>query len=192
MTFPQGTTTAPDDQAIIEVTTSFFFLAFVLHLCKPRVVINGQAAIQSWGTVSIPVVPGRYQVEAWTNYFLAPEMGRNGVIVDATPGTITRVRWKAPWLIFLKGSIAVTDVAARGGAPLPSAATAPQAPAFAAAPPASAAPAPPAPPVASAAGAPAGWHPDPSGRHEQRYFDGSTWTEHVSTAGVAGTDRTDS
>lgn len=172
MTSPQGPPSAPDGQAVIEVTTSFFFLAFVLYLCKPRVAINGQPAIQKWGTVTIPVVPGRYQVEAWTNYFLAPEMGRNGVVVDALPGTITRVRWKAPWLIFLKGSIAVTDVVGRGGAPV-------------SAPVSTAAPA----PGSTAAAAPAGWHADPSGRHQQRYFDGSQWTEHVSNAGVAGIDQ---
>jgi hypothetical protein len=168
MTAPQPAQPTSTDQAVIEVKTSFFFLAFVLYLCKPRVAINGHESIQAWGTVAIPVPPGQYQVEAWTNYLLAPQMGRNGVVVDAAPGTVTRVHWKAPWLVFLKGSIAVTDVAAlSGGAGAPAAA--------------------PAPP--SAAVPSAGWHPDPSGRHEQRYFDGSTWTEHVSTAGVAGTDR---
>jgi uncharacterized protein YxjI len=33
----------------------------------------------------------------------------------------------------------------------------------------------------------AGWHPDPSGTHELRYFDGTQWTEHVSDRGVAST-----
>jgi hypothetical protein len=32
-----------------------------------------------------------------------------------------------------------------------------------------------------------GWYPDPARRHEHRYWDGSAWTEHVSTAGVAAT-----
>ena len=32
-------------------------------------------------------------------------------------------------------------------------------------------------------GSPAGWHPDPSRRFELRYWDGSRWTQHVSTAG---------
>jgi len=32
----------------------------------------------------------------------------------------------------------------------------------------------------------AAWQPDPSGRHEQRYWDGLRWTEHVTTNG--GTD----
>jgi hypothetical protein len=34
----------------------------------------------------------------------------------------------------------------------------------------------------------AGWYPDPNGRHELRYWDGSAWTEHISDAGEAGSD----
>lgn len=34
----------------------------------------------------------------------------------------------------------------------------------------------------------AGWQPDPFGRHELRYWDGSSWTAHVSDAGVTGSD----
>ena len=34
----------------------------------------------------------------------------------------------------------------------------------------------------------AGWHPDPMGRAEQRYWDGTAWTDHVSTAGVPAVD----
>lgn len=34
---------------------------------------------------------------------------------------------------------------------------------------------------------PAGWHPDPSGRHELRYWDGR-WTEHVTSGGRRLTD----
>jgi hypothetical protein len=39
---------------------------------------------------------------------------------------------------------------------------------------------------------PVGWFPDPAGRHEHRYWDGSRWTEHVSDAGKTGTDALDS
>ena len=35
---------------------------------------------------------------------------------------------------------------------------------------------------------PAGWHQDPLGRHQFRYWDGAQWTEHVSDAGVVGLD----
>ena len=40
----------------------------------------------------------------------------------------------------------------------------------------------------SQGGAAAGWHPDPSGRHQLRYWDGSIWTDHVSTEGTTGID----
>ena len=36
-----------------------------------------------------------------------------------------------------------------------------------------------------AAQMPAGWHPDPAGRHQHRWWDGAAWTTHVSTNGVA-------
>lgn len=35
---------------------------------------------------------------------------------------------------------------------------------------------------------PAGWYPDPSGRHEQRYWDGKGWSEHVSDQGERSLD----
>lgn len=38
---------------------------------------------------------------------------------------------------------------------------------------------------------PSSWHPDPSGRHELRYWDGAAWTDHVSDRGITGTDPVD-
>ena len=37
-------------------------------------------------------------------------------------------------------------------------------------------------------GPPADWHPDPFGRHEMRYWDGTQWTEHVSSHGRQSVD----
>jgi uncharacterized protein YxjI len=34
----------------------------------------------------------------------------------------------------------------------------------------------------------ANWYPDPWGRHEHRYYDGTTWTEHVSSHGRPSVD----
>lgn len=43
--------------------------------------------------------------------------------------------------------------------------------------------------IGAVAGAPAGaWHPDPSGRHELRWWDGARWTESVSDGGHVGMD----
>jgi Protein of unknown function (DUF2510) len=38
---------------------------------------------------------------------------------------------------------------------------------------------------------PAGWHDDPFGRHQLRYWDGVRWTEHVADSGTAGVDPPD-
>jgi hypothetical protein len=54
--------------------------------------------------------------------------------------------------------------------------------------PAAAATAAAAPAAATAPAVPAGWYADPAGRFELRYWDGSTWTEHVSRAGQQFTD----
>jgi len=35
---------------------------------------------------------------------------------------------------------------------------------------------------------PAGWHADPTGRHQLRYWDGAGWTDHVSDGGQQGQD----
>src|SRR5690242_5476977 len=35
---------------------------------------------------------------------------------------------------------------------------------------------------------PAGWYPDPTTRHELRYWDGYVWLDNVSDKGAAGTD----
>ena len=40
----------------------------------------------------------------------------------------------------------------------------------------------------SASSVPAGWYADPAGRFDLRYWDGNTWTEHVSRAGQQFTD----
>jgi hypothetical protein len=44
------------------------------------------------------------------------------------------------------------------------------------------------PEPAAAPAVPAGWYADPAGRFELRYWDGSTWTEHVSRSGQQFTD----
>lgn len=36
---------------------------------------------------------------------------------------------------------------------------------------------------------PAAWAPDPTGRHQWRWWSGVDWTDHVADDGVAGVDR---
>jgi hypothetical protein len=44
------------------------------------------------------------------------------------------------------------------------------------------------PPVPSPGAPPADWYPDPTGRHQHRYWDGARWTAWVADAGVTGRD----
>lgn len=46
----------------------------------------------------------------------------------------------------------------------------------------------PPPPGSAAPAVPAGWHPDPSGRHQYRWWAGSVWTDAVQTNGTTTTD----
>src|SRR3954447_17490466 len=39
-----------------------------------------------------------------------------------------------------------------------------------------------------AIGPPAGWHPDPRGGHQYRFWDGIQWTDHVADSGQLSTD----
>ena len=41
---------------------------------------------------------------------------------------------------------------------------------------------------ATATGTAPGWFADPFFKHEQRYWSGTEWTEHVNDAGAPGTD----
>ena len=155
--------------AVIDIKASYFFLSFLLALFKPKASINGTAPFPiRWGETPVPVPPGRYQVEVFVPYLFLPTMGRNGVVVDVPEGGRIQVHWRAPLIVFTKGSVSVA-----GPAPL------------AAAVPSAAMPS--AAPAAQASGA-VGWHADPSGRQELRYYDGTRWTEHVSTGGLQATD----
>jgi hypothetical protein len=50
-------------------------------------------------------------------------------------------------------------------------------------------PGPPPPALVSPTARPAEWLPDPTGRHELRYWDGARWSEHVSDRGSQSWDR---
>jgi uncharacterized protein DUF2510 len=71
----------------------------------------------------------------------------------------------------------------QSSSPMASMDTSSSAPNYSSAPAAPAAPAPAATPAV-----PAGWYADPAGRFDLRYWDGGTWTEHVSRAGQQFTD----
>jgi Protein of unknown function (DUF2510) len=90
----------------------------------------------------------------------------------------------APAVAATAGTVGATQATAQTGEPAAAATVA--AAQSSAAQPAAAQPA--AAQAATTPSVPAGWYADPAGRFELRYWDGTTWTEHVSRAGQQYTD----
>ena len=150
----------PAPQSGIQITTGFPPIAFALALATPRLQIDGgQPVMRPWGETFVPLAPGRHTLRCWFRYLFFSTAGDATVTVDLPPGQVVALRYQAPmWAAFASGTWQV------GGTALPAA------------------------PAPAAVAAAASWHPDPSGRHEMRYWDGSAWTEHVSDQGVGGVD----
>ncbi len=102
---------------VIEVDTGFFPLALFLYFFDTLVVIDDVAQALPWGTHTFPVQAGQHRVRISHKYF-GSQIGANSVDISVPPGHQVSVRYRAPWLIFLKGRITVT-----GTTPGPAAAT---------------------------------------------------------------------
>ncbi len=90
--------------AAIEITATFFPLAFLLFLFPPTFVVDGRAMRGAWRQPTlIPVTPGSHQVRVFFRYLGFMDAGVGDVQVDAPEGSIRRVLYKAPWLVFLRG-----------------------------------------------------------------------------------------
>ena len=119
--------------------------------------------VREGGTASTP--------DAETTSAFAPVLGATTVAAAATPEPEPVAAEPAGW------AVAPETVAPAAAATVVAEQTSYQ-------------PAPAAQPAAQAAtpAVPAGWYADPAGRFELRYWDGGTWTEHVSRAGQQYTD----
>ena len=94
----------------IEITASFFVLAFILHLFKPVFTIDGQAVKSKWKTPTFfPTAPGQHQVQVHFPYLVMKAAGKAVTSVNVQPGQVVRVAYRAvPWLVILPGKITVS------------------------------------------------------------------------------------
>jgi hypothetical protein len=91
----------------IEVTATFMPLAFLLFLFPPTFVIDGQALKGKWREPTmIPVAAGSHRVRVFFRYLIM-DAGVGDVQVNVAEGAVSRVGYKAPWLVFLKGRMTV-------------------------------------------------------------------------------------
>jgi hypothetical protein len=147
-------------QAGLEINTAVPWWLFTAKIFPAKMSIDGSAPIPaSWSTNLVPVTPGRHTVKFWwLAYWFLPSNSAE-LVVDVPAGQVVQLVYKPRWLIFIAGVLQAIGV--RGMVNQAGAAATAQA---------------------------AGWHPDPAGRHEMRYWNGSGWTDDVSDAGVAAKD----
>ncbi|MDQ6928608.1 MAG: hypothetical protein M3159_08090, partial [Actinomycetota bacterium] len=112
---------ASPTHSAIEVESGFIFLAFLLYFFKTRVVIDGMLYELPWGKNTFPVQPGRHRVRVSFKYLFPSDAGANEIDVDVPPGQTVHVRYRAPWLVFLKGKLTASTYG-YGAAPVASAA----------------------------------------------------------------------
>ncbi|MEY2421864.1 MAG: hypothetical protein QOI95_1931 [Acidimicrobiaceae bacterium] len=150
-------------QAGLEIKASFSILFFMLYLFPPKISIDGSQAMPGkWGDNLIPMSPGRHMVSFWWPLYWIIPANRAQVVVDIAPGQVAQLQYKPRWFWFLEGKmqqVGVRPMLAGGQAQIP-----------------------------QGGDQPAGWHPDPAGRHEMRYWSGAAWTDDVSDAGVSTKD----
>ncbi|GAF71337.1 unnamed protein product [marine sediment metagenome] len=89
----------------LEVTMGFFPLAFLLFLCTPTIVLDGEANRGSWGTHFFELEPGRHTIKIFFRYLTMAECGANSIDVIVEEGKISRIKYYMPPWMFAKGSI---------------------------------------------------------------------------------------
>jgi hypothetical protein len=98
-----------EDETGIEVTMSFFPLAWILYLCTPRIEVHGEIFVRPWGTHFIPLDPGRYQVAIYFPYMFQNRCGENRIRIKLREGDVARIEfYMYPWM-FMAGSIREVD-----------------------------------------------------------------------------------
>ena len=93
----------------LEVTLAHHPLAVFYGLFTPTIVINGIRERRPWGTHQFKLDPGEYEVTVSYPWIFSPECGKNTIRVRLLPGAVTRVRYRAGFIRYLPGSIAVVS-----------------------------------------------------------------------------------
>ena len=169
----------PQQGGGLHLRAGFFPLAFILYLFPPKCSIDGGAEFGiKWGDNHLPVPAGRHHVRVWFPYLFISQCGPAETLIEI-PESGMALEYKAPtWFVFSKGKMLIPGY---GPAPAAQPQAYGQQAAYGAQPQQAAQP-------GASGGNPAGWHADPTGRNEQRYWDGQGWTAHVVRGGVQASD----
>ncbi|HLJ55900.1 MAG TPA: hypothetical protein VKT77_12750 [Chthonomonadaceae bacterium] len=98
-------------QSGMELVMKYSPMAFLYAAFPVYVEIEGSRLPVKWGTQFIPLPPGRYNVTCYVHYMVTPKAGLNTAVVDLFWGTVARVTWTAPPVVFMKGAIKAEVIA---------------------------------------------------------------------------------
>ncbi len=89
----------------LEITAKFTFLQWLLYFFNPTIVIDGSPHVVKWGTHFFELAPGRHQVEVFFRYLFFSRADNSSIDMDLAEGQVRRLRYRPPWLVFLKGRL---------------------------------------------------------------------------------------
>jgi hypothetical protein len=88
------------------ITTKPFPLDWMLLLVRPAIFLDGyQLPPGGWGRSVVAAPPGQHHVHVHVPYFLPQRLGPADAIVDAPPGHVVELEYKAPAWGFSPGSL---------------------------------------------------------------------------------------
>ena len=94
----------------LQVHSSFFFLAWILYFCTPKIELNGQPARRPWGTASFDLPPGNYQLRVSFPYLLMSNAGDSRLNIQIHPGQVTLTSYSAPFILFFGGTLRMVGI----------------------------------------------------------------------------------
>lgn len=176
--------------AAVDIRPTYSALGFAAEAAPVRAMVGGQGPFRlTWKeTLRIPAPSGTVMVVIWSAWVTKQFMGTCHALLTLGPDEVVGLGWKMPQTVFGTGKLALEalDPPTRF-APLEAAAVPPDPGKCLVS-----SPHPvqrlsdrPGPVLAPAGGA---WHPDPSGRHPLRWWDGTQWTDAVSDGTSTGSD----
>lgn len=89
----------------IQIETSFFPLSFILFLCTPTIVIDGQPIQRPWGVHSFPLPGGMHNVRIYFHYLWMDKCGDASINVVVQPNCVHRIVFEMPPWMLSAGSI---------------------------------------------------------------------------------------
>lgn len=89
----------------LDITTSFNPTQIFLHGTSATIEIDGQPAPRPWGRWVFDLWPGNHTVRVWFPYMLSSRSGLAAMSVAIWPGHATLVRYEAPFIVLMAGTL---------------------------------------------------------------------------------------